>query len=209
MRPSCCGLSGQRRVRAGRRASLRRSAGYSRLRCGARSRGPSPNSLRSLRCATFKQAATSQFTKRAARAGHEPCAPRRLRGALRPPRTHLCGNACSAPEKSKSGNVPQGSPCSPSQTQNGGSAAGGTRQGRFLGRRGAEVQGRRACALQQLTRRGCLNEMSVANGVSSAARPWTEHRSGVAVPGDRPSMSPCRVSPAAPRKRPNRRSPMK
>ena len=39
----------QRRVRAGRRASLRRSTGYRRLPCGARSTGPWPNSLRSLR----------------------------------------------------------------------------------------------------------------------------------------------------------------
>jgi hypothetical protein len=78
-------------------------------------------------------------------------------------------------------------------------AAGGTRRGRFLGRRGAEVQGRRACALCRLTCRSCLNEMSKANGVSSAARPWAEHRSAVGVPADRPSMSPRRVPPAASR----------
>ncbi len=39
----------QRRVRAGRRASLRRSPLALRLPSGAQSRGPSPNSLRSLR----------------------------------------------------------------------------------------------------------------------------------------------------------------
>ncbi len=59
---------------------LGRSAGYSRLHCAARSRGPSPNSLRSLRSTTFKQAATSQSTN-ALRAGPQ---------ALR----------CSSPQKS-------------------------------------------------------------------------------------------------------------
>ncbi len=37
----------------------------------------------------------------------------------------------------------------------------------------------RASALRQLTRRGCLNAVSAANEVSSAARPRTEQRSGV------------------------------
>ena len=40
----------------------------------------------------LKQTSTSQFTRRAARAGHEPCAPQRRRGALRPARAHLCGH---------------------------------------------------------------------------------------------------------------------
>ena len=115
-----------------------------RLPSGARSRGPSPNSLRSLRSATFKQAATSQFTKRAARAGHEPCAPQRLRGALRPVRAHLCRNVFGVRRKSQRGDVDSTGFCSSWQTLNVGSAAGGTRQGRFLGRRGAQGQGRRA-----------------------------------------------------------------
>jgi hypothetical protein len=33
--------------------------------------------------------------------------------------------------------------------------------------------------------------------VSSAARPWTEHRRAVGVPADRPSMSPRRVPTVA------------
>jgi hypothetical protein len=69
-------------------------------------------------------------------------------------------------------------------------AAGGARRGRFLGRRGAQGQGRRACALRRLTRRGCLNEMSAANGVSSAARPWTEHHSAVGAKRRPPQHEP-------------------
>jgi hypothetical protein len=161
----------QRRARTGRRASPRRSAGYRRLPSGARSRGPSPNSLRLLRSATFKQAATSQFTKRAARAGHEPCAPQAcagragpvarplarhsqstglsesglgLRGALRPVRAHLCGNVFGVRWNSQHDGAKRDDSCSSWQTPNGGSAVGGTRQGRFLGRRGAQGQGRRA-----------------------------------------------------------------
>ena len=63
-----------------------------RLPCGARSSGPSTNSLRSLRSASFKQVSTSQSTKRAARAGQKPSAPQRRRGALPPARAHLCWN---------------------------------------------------------------------------------------------------------------------
>ena len=121
-------LARQRRVRADRRASLRRSAGYRRLRCGARSCGPSPNSLRSLRSAAFRQAATSQSTN-ALRAGPQ---------AL-----------CSSPPQRR----PPACPDAPLRRRWSPSverlptvllAAGGTRQGRFLGRRGAERMGRRA-----------------------------------------------------------------
>ena len=81
-------------------------------------------------------------------------------------------------------------------------AVGGIRQGRFRGRRGAQAWGRRACALQRLTRRSCLSIVSKANEASSAARPQAEHRSAVGVPADRPRMSPCRVPPAASPRRP-------
>ena len=48
------------------------------------------NSLRSLRSTPFKQSATCQLLMRAARAGHEPCAPQRLRGAAPARRLRLC-----------------------------------------------------------------------------------------------------------------------
>ena len=54
-------------------------------------------------------------------------------------------------------------------------------------------------ALRNLTRCGCPNGESEANAVSSAARPRSEHRSGVDTKCDRRSMSPRRVPPAATR----------
>ena len=135
----------------------------------------SPNSLRLLRSATFKQAATSQ-SKNALRA--EPQALRCSSPQKSPPpgtARRECNRFRSSPHKQKP--VPQR--C--------------VRAGRRapLRRRGAELWGRRACALQQLTRRGCLNEMSVANGVSSAARPQSERRSGV---GGTPSTASAKPS---------------
>ena len=113
---------------------------------------------------TFKQAATSQSTKRAARAGHEPSAPQRRRGPLRPARTRLCRNRCIPSEED------QRRFCSRWAVAGRGDFWSGEERRARVGARSA---------LRRLTRRGCLNEMSVANGVSSAARPWTEHRSGV------------------------------
>jgi hypothetical protein len=48
----------------------------------------------------------------------------------------------------------------------------------------------RASALRELTCRGCLNAVSAANEVSSAARPWREHRSGVGLQGRPPRHEP-------------------
>ena len=53
-----------------------------RLPCGARARGPSRNSLRSLRSSSNKRD-ESDNQARCAR-GHEPCSPQRLEGALPP-----------------------------------------------------------------------------------------------------------------------------
>ncbi len=135
-----------------------------RLHCAARSYGPSPNSLRSLRSATFKQAATSQSTN-ALRAGPQ---------ALR----------CSSPQKSPPPGTARreqqpywlfdGTPTTHPQRR--------VRAGRGapLRRRGAELWGRRACALQQLTRRRLFERSEPkVSGVSSTARPQSEHRSGV------------------------------
>ena len=61
-----------------------------RLPCDARSRGPVAE-LATFAALSFAQtAATSQMTKRAARAGHEPCASRRLPRVPRPAHPHLC-----------------------------------------------------------------------------------------------------------------------
>ena len=67
--------------------------------------------------AAFRQSRRSQITKRAARAGHGRCVPRRLAGASRAVRVRLCGSArgvCSA-------NHPRPD-----------FVSGATRQGRFL-----------------------------------------------------------------------------
>ncbi len=149
----CCSCAGLRGKGAPGQAGGLRFGGrrvVRRLPSGARSRGPSPNSLRLLRSATFKQAATSQSTKRAARAGHEPCAPQRRRGALRPARARLCGNVDGVRRKSQHG-AARADSCFSSQTRNGGSAAGGTRQGRFLGRRAAQGLRPRAQRVRELT----------------------------------------------------------
>ena len=107
------------KARAGRPLRFTEAVGAAhRLPCGARSRGPSPNSLRSLRSLRSNNRDESVVDARCAR-GHEPwpcrprragrhgrsqgtsgppdrlcpCSPpRRLRGAARPARTHLCGS---------------------------------------------------------------------------------------------------------------------
>ena len=167
----------QRRVRTGRRASLRRSAGYGRLRCGARSAVARHNSLRALRALLSDKCRESVDEARCARRP-QSSAPHRRRGALRPARTHLCATVCGVRRKSKDGDLARVGSSSQS-------SSGGTRGGRYPAggdfwsgeERRAGVGAR--SAHQQLTRRSCLNEMSKANGVSSAARPWTEHRSAV------------------------------
>jgi hypothetical protein len=72
-----------------------------RLPSGAQSRGPSPNSLR---FAASKQRRRVSLRTRCAR-GHEPSAPQRLRGALRPARTRLCRNAGGFRREHKSASI--------------------------------------------------------------------------------------------------------
>ena len=162
-------------------ASLRRSPLALRLPCGARSRGPSQNSLRSLRSLRSNRRATSQSTKRAARAGHEPCAPQRRRGALRPARTRLCGNVGGLRRKA----TPDAS-CSRRAVAGRGDFWGGEEHRSRVGARSA---------LRRLTRGRCLNAASAASVVSSCGatldRAPQRSRSDSA---DRPSMSPCRLA---------------
>ena len=81
----------QRRVRAGRSASLERST--LRFDCPAMLGlvAASHNSLRSLRSLRSNTCDESDIDSRCAR-GHEPCASRRSTGAPRPARTPLCGH---------------------------------------------------------------------------------------------------------------------
>jgi hypothetical protein len=88
--PLCRRRWRQSQARTGHAASLRRSAAPTSLRCSV----PWPRRQLTSRtaCAAFRQSRRSQFTRRAARAGHEPCAPRRPRGASQPARARLCGS---------------------------------------------------------------------------------------------------------------------
>ncbi len=99
-----------------------------RLPSDARSRGPVAKLTAFAVAHSVQTVATSQWLKRAARAGRGPCASRRLRGALRPARARLCGST---------GGLRREHPCCCL-------AAGGTRRRRFLWRREAQAWGRRA-----------------------------------------------------------------
>ena len=119
--------------------------------------------------------AASQKTKRAARAGHEPCASRLRRGAPPAARPRLCRDTEVLVEQR-------------AQWWNSRQAVPG--RGDFCGdeKRRAGVGAR--SALCDLTRRGCLNAASAARVVSSAARPRTEHRSGVGAKRRPPQHEP-------------------
>jgi hypothetical protein len=138
---------------------------------------------------SVQTAAASQFTKRAS-------APTPFLRSSPPQKSHPAGTACRAADglrfaqehKDKGLGARRGENLQPGAnpvslfprmppTHPQSSVRTGRRAP--LRRRGAELWGRRACALRELTRRGCLNAMSEANGVSSAARPQSEHRSGV------------------------------
>ena len=162
----------QSRARAGRDASLRRSAAPTALRCSR----PWPRRQLTARTAfaPFRQSRRSQRLRRAARAGHGRCAPRRLRGASRPARARLCGNARGVRSEDHRGHD---------------LASGGTWQGRFLRRRGAQPRGRRA----QRASSSCLPhlfERSAQRVASYAARPRGEHRSAVVAKRRPPQHEP-------------------
>ena len=122
----------QSRARTGRCASLERSS--LRADCPAMLGPVSParNSLRSLRSLRSNNRAESDHDSRCAR-GHEPCASRRPRGAARPVRARLCRGVASHAIRKR---------CS---------AAGAARRGRCVGRRGAQVRGRRAYSRASLS----------------------------------------------------------
>jgi hypothetical protein len=186
----CSRQCGSRQAAPGR-GSCRGGRRVRRLHCAARSCGPSPNSLRLLRSASFKQAATSQFTN-ALRAG-----PQALRCSS-PQKSPLPGTACrernrvwsSAEEPTtfpqRRVRAGRSAPLRPSPDTDSpvdclclarGRATGPARPAQV---RGTESWGRRACALQQLTRRRLFerSEPKVSE-VSSTARPQDEYRSGV------------------------------
>ncbi len=109
--------------------------------------------------------------------------PRRPAGALPPARARLCGAnggvRCEAP-------IPVAF------------AAGGTRQGRFVGRRGEEDWGRRAQRASwtdspHLSERSERSERSELCGATPGRAPQRSRQRSA----DRSTMSPCRVPPGA------------
>ena len=155
------------------------------LRLGGRRCAPTP-----LRCSVswprrrthyapcgrcVRTASTSQKTKRAARAATSPV----LLGTSEA-RLRLPGRAFAEPIVA----------CGPRRT-NGGLRGRRSPLGAISGAtRSAAPGSARDSALRGLTCRGCLNAVSAANGVSSAARPWCEHRSGVGAPRRPPQHEP-------------------
>jgi hypothetical protein len=133
--------------------------------------------------APLRQPATSQLTERAARAGHKPCAARRLTGAAQPARACLCRSVRAFDRREET--LPS------RQVASGGGDLWGDEERR------AEVGAR--SALRELTRGGCLN---AANAVSEVSWP-RDLGPSTAVQSerseDRSTMSHHRVPPAATR----------
>ena len=155
-------------------AKLRFGGRLRRLPCGARSRGPVAQLAARTGVRYAQTVATSQSTKRAARAGHELCAPRRLTGASRPAAAPASRQrlACSTKRHRR---------CL---------ASGGTRQGRFVRRRGTQHRGRRAYSHASSSDLPRLFERSAQRVASYAARPRGEYRSAVGPQGRPPHHEP-------------------
>ena len=203
----CC-MQGSARAKA-RAGGLQRAAwavvAALRLPCDARSRGPAPNSLRSLRSLRSDSGAESDHETRCARRP-QACAPRRLRSRpLRVPpaasrqRRALRTKALRLSETSRAGRRvgARGSVAACKRNAEGGAlemralrlscvSDNGHRKGacgwaaaRIGGAEKRRARGRARSALRRLTRRRCLSAVSAANAASSAPGHETEHRRAV------------------------------
>ena len=134
---------------------------------GLSASGPGPHgktrSAGFARCA--RTVAVSQMTKRAnTRAGPEPCAPRRHRGApAAAPQPHLSNTVCGSRRHPLA--LLSGRGCPPGALSESASSAG--------------LRAARVSALRGLTHGNCSSAVSEANGASFAVRPQAEQRSGV------------------------------
>jgi len=145
-----------------------------RLPCASRSRGLSPNSLRSLRSLrSDKRRQVSCGCALRAR-------PHALRCSAPPRRCAACPGApllqrpwCSGEELHR---------CLSGRRYSAGAISVATSS--------AGPGSARASALRCLTRRGCLNAANAVSAVSSAARPRTEQRSAVAAKRRPPQHEP-------------------
>jgi len=172
----CAGCVGRGKGTPGQAASLRlggRRVAPTPLRCSVSRPRRRTHSATCGRC--VRTASTSQKTMRAARAATSPA----LLGTSEA-RLRLPGRAFAEPAVARKA----------SRT------TGGLRGRRCpwgaisVATRSAASGSARESALRELTCRGCLNAVSAANGVSSAARPWREHRSGVGAQRRPPQHEP-------------------
>jgi hypothetical protein len=182
-------LGGRRgKAACGQAAALRWSGlrfAPTALRCSV-SRPPTPNSLRSLRSLRSNNVDESVHEARCARGPQALrfSAPQEARRSL-PASPFADVPGVSAP-KSTTG-LARRAVCLA------GSLSGAEERSAVVGARSA---------LRELTRRRCLNAVSAANEVSSAPRPWGEHRRGV-VAKRRPPLrelarqTACRAAPPA------------
>ena len=172
----CAGLGWRGKGMPGQAAALRfggRRVAPTPLRCSVSWPRRRTHCAPCGRC--VRTTSTSQTTMRAARAATSPV----LLGTSEA-RLRLPGRAFAEPAVS----------CVSRRTH------GGTRGGRCpLGAisgatRSAAPGSARTSAPRELTCRGCLNAAPAGSEVSSAARPWREHRSGVGLQGRPPRHEP-------------------
>jgi len=165
LRPAC-GAARQSRGRVCAGARMRQPFAARRVPCGARSHGPSRNSLHSLRSLRSNNRDESEHDARSR------ARPRALRSSAPhmslPTHTHprLCQHHRALRR-------------TPRAMQRG---------GRYLGwaicgaARSAAPGSARAARFVHLTRRDCPSATNEVSAASFAARPWREHRSGVGAP---------------------------
>jgi hypothetical protein len=140
---------------------------------------------RCVRCALYAQtAATSQTTKRAARAARSPALLGASQGRLVLSTRAFAGPAVAHDAVEPARAWAAGAPrcCQSGRRYPAGAISGATSS--------AAPGSARASALRDLTRRSCLNAVSAANEVSSAARPRCEQRSAVGAQRRPPQHEP-------------------
>ncbi len=184
----CAGLGWRGKGTPGQAAALRlggRRYAPTPLRCSVSRPRRRTHSATCGRC--VRTASTSQKTKRAARAATSPA----LLGTSEA-RLRLPGRASAEPAAA----------CETRRTSGGLRGRRCPRGAISVATRSAAPGSARESALRGLTCRGCSNAATVGRAVSSAARPWCEHRSGVGAQRRPPQHEPlagsaCRDAPIA------------
>jgi hypothetical protein len=182
----CAGLGWRGKGTPGQAAALRlggRRCAPTPLRCSVSRPRRRTHSATCGRC--VRTASTSQKTKRAARAATSPALLGTSEARLRLPGRAFAEPAVAHPTRRTSGGL-RGRRC--------------PRGAISVATRSAAPGSARVSALRGLTCRGCSNAATAGRGVSSAARPWREHRSGVGAQRRPPQHEPpvgsaCRDAP--------------